>query len=315
VISKGHDVACRRIHGNLFLDPVSVMIWKYIRKLIDRFGPLNRAIGRLSVWRRICSDLRPDTVMDLLGLWLSVVFDSLCFSVMPRSSISPQSCCRLLLRAPRLGVHFSVRKSTDDIYAVLPFREMDVQDAILGRLRPGDVFVDVGANVGYYSVLGARAVGPNGCIVAIEAVPSTAGQLALNLRLNNVTNALIVNKAVQDSTGIKEVEMEVPQGNFGLASSVIVNRCEQVQRLRVEATTIDSICSGYSRIRVMKLDVEGSEHAALLGSGKTLEKVECVVVECTGTETVVSLLLSSSGFLVKKLQFGSHLVALRKESG
>ena len=263
---------------------------------------------RLSLWRRICRELRPNSFAGWLCLVGSAMFDPLRFSIAPRSVLSPQPFCRLLLYAPRLDAHFLVRKNADDIYNILPFREMDVHDAILGNLRLGDVFVDGGANVGYYSILGAKAVGPSGTVVAIEAVQATAKQLAHNLKLNGIANTLIVNKAIQGNPDAEAVELEIPIGHFGMASFVISDKSGHFNRLKVDATTIDNICNTYDHIRLIKLDVEGAELAALMGARRTLAKTDYVVVECNESEAEISELLSEEGFAVKKLQFTTYVL-------
>jgi hypothetical protein len=66
--------------------------------------------------------------------------------------------------------------------------EPPLSDWIRRALRPGDVFVDVGANIGWFTLLGARAVAPGGSVVAIEASPDTARRLDEALALNHIDN-------------------------------------------------------------------------------------------------------------------------------
>jgi FkbM family methyltransferase len=65
-------------------------------------------------------------------------------------------------------------------------------------LKPGDVFIDVGANIGYFTMLAAKCVGASGKVYAIEASPSTYDLLIANLRLNEVKNVEAINMAVTD---------------------------------------------------------------------------------------------------------------------
>jgi FkbM family methyltransferase len=287
------------------------MIPRRVQEIVERLGPLGRLVNRLSLWRRIRRQLRPTSLAGHLGLAGSAMLDSLRFCVAASRAVSPRTCCSLLLYAPGLDARFLVRSGADDIYNVLPFREMDVHDAILGNLRPGDIFVDGGANVGYYSILAAKAVGPGGMVVAIEAIPPTADQLAQNLELNGIANALIVQKAIQDDPHGRPVEIGVRQGYFGLASSVVENEVESHCRVRVEATTIDRICEHYSRVRLIKLDVEGAELAALQGAKKTLAKTDYVVVECNESQEAICQLLSDAGFSTRKLSFSTYVLGYR----
>lgn len=69
------------------------------------------------------------------------------------------------------------------------------------RLKPGDVFVDVGANIGYFSLLASKLVGPGGRVVAIEASPEVFDLLRRNLELNKAHNVRAVNVAISDREG------------------------------------------------------------------------------------------------------------------
>ena len=191
---------------------------------------------------------------------------------------------------------------------------MDVHDAILGKLRPGDVFIDGGANIGYYTVLGARAVGPSGTVVAIEAALSTANQLAHNLEMNGIANAFIVNKAIQGDPDVGAVELHITKGNFGMASLVSDHERRHPPPSRVDASTIDNICNIYGHIRLIKLDVEGAELSALMGAKNTLAKTDYVVVECNELESEISELLSGEGFAVEKLHFTTYVLGCQSKS-
>jgi FkbM family methyltransferase len=76
--------------------------------------------------------------------------------------------------------------------------EPNITHVISGILQEGDVFVDVGANIGYHSLLGSKLVGSTGSVVAIEPVPDTFAMLLDNLRLNSCSNVRAVNVAVSD---------------------------------------------------------------------------------------------------------------------
>jgi tRNA/tmRNA/rRNA uracil-C5-methylase (TrmA/RlmC/RlmD family) len=66
------------------------------------------------------------------------------------------------------------------------------------RLAPGDIFIDVGANIGYYSLLASKLVGHSGSVVAIEPSPKIFSALQHNLALNHIENVRVVNMAVSD---------------------------------------------------------------------------------------------------------------------
>src|SRR6185295_8723804 len=69
------------------------------------------------------------------------------------------------------------------------------------RLKDGDIFIDVGANVGYHTLLASRLVGANGKVFAIEAASKTYAQLLKNLSENQVNNVTAFHVAVSDIPG------------------------------------------------------------------------------------------------------------------
>jgi FkbM family methyltransferase len=131
-------------------------------------------------------------------------------------------------------------------------------------LKPGDVFVDVGANVGYFSILASRIVGPSGSVVAIEASPTTFELLTANLARNHVTNVRAVNVAASDAPGTLRL-FEGPAWNRGLANTTLARG--GTSDVEVSALPLPTILSSaeLQRARVVKIDVEGGEPAVMRG--------------------------------------------------
>lgn len=142
--------------------------------------------------------------------------------------------------------------------------EPDVSRAIELNLLPGDTFVDVGANVGYDTLLAARIVGTTGRVVAIEASPTTFALLTRNLALNDTANVRPVNAAVSDRRG--KLDLHEPyQGNIGAATTLASRGGRLVAT--VDALPLEEILTAQdiARIRLLKIDVEGAEPAILRG--------------------------------------------------
>jgi FkbM family methyltransferase len=136
--------------------------------------------------------------------------------------------------------------------------EPTISRTIVRILQDGDIAVDVGANIGYDTLLASTAVGDAGAVVAIEASPSIFGILSQNLALNRVTNVRAVNKAVSD----RRHELPIyagPKGNRGQTTTV------QSRNLRFEANTealpLDEILTAdeIARVKLIKIDIEGGE--------------------------------------------------------
>jgi FkbM family methyltransferase len=136
--------------------------------------------------------------------------------------------------------------------------EPHISAFLQSRLSPGDVFCDVGANIGYETLLASRLVGPGGTVVSIEASPSITKKLHANLALNHTSNVRVVNAAVSDRRGMLTL-YEARDGNSGtgttLASRGLTKECD------VAALPLTEILSKRERecLRLVKIDVEGGE--------------------------------------------------------
>lgn len=129
------------------------------------------------------------------------------------------------------------------------------------HLDAGDVFLDIGSNVGLYSLFASRAVGATGKVVAVDADAGIQERLIHNLTTNNATNVLPLQVGVSDT---RETAMfSVPLGPMRAASSLIIDGGGQL--IPVECYPLLDILDGENirRIKGMKLDIEGMEFRVL----------------------------------------------------
>ena len=134
---------------------------------------------------------------------------------------------------------------------------------LLGQiLRPGDTFVDIGANVGYDTLLGSSLVGPQGQVIAIEASPTAFAKLKKNIALNEAANVRAVNVAVSDRPGTLDL-FDLQGQNSGAVTTLTVRGGRQIAS--IEALRLAQILTPaeLSRVRLIKMDVEGAEGAIL----------------------------------------------------
>ena len=125
------------------------------------------------------------------------------------------------------------------------------------RLRPGDVFVDVGANIGYFSLYASTLVGNAGEVLAIEAVPTTYALLRRNLDRNQADNVRALNVAATADDCLVEIVQRMPR-NIG------ANAVRQSDSGVVPGRPImDILGSTAARASVIKIDIEGSEAPVL----------------------------------------------------
>lgn len=139
------------------------------------------------------------------------------------------------------------------------------------RLAPGDVFLDVGANIGYYSLLASHLVGPRGSVVAIEASPATFQALSHNLAMNKIANVRALNLAASDRAG-RLTLYRGEEHNSGRAT-VVDGQGLEVEA-EVPAAPLNSILSAgeLRRLRLAKIDVEGAEAQVVAGMGALIEQ-------------------------------------------
>jgi FkbM family methyltransferase len=141
--------------------------------------------------------------------------------------------------------------------------------ALLQRvLRPGMVAVDIGANIGYLTLAIARAVGRDGRVVAIEADPSNYALLCANVWQACFGWVDPVCAAAARTTGMTKLWLDA--GNFGGHHAFA--RDEASKSIEVPAVRLDDLLTSDTRIDVVKVDIQGMDHAALEGMTDTLHR-------------------------------------------
>lgn len=143
----------------------------------------------------------------------------------------------------------------------------------LEQLRAGDVVLDIGANIGYYTLLAARKVGTDGCVYAFEPDPTNFSLLKQNVELNGYGNVVLVNKAVgETSEDLKLYLSDVNAGDHRTYASEVGRPA-----ITIPCTSIDDYFRGQDRkADFIKMDIQGSECRALRGMQETLERCEQV---------------------------------------
>jgi FkbM family methyltransferase len=156
--------------------------------------------------------------------------------------------------------------------------ELPVQQALADHVRPGATFYDIGANVGFFTVLGARLVGPAGWVYSFEPVPENAAFVRRNLAANGLTNVEVIERAVSRASGKGEFVLARYSG--GGALSTASRPPDAMGTLGIDVVAIDDLLAR-SALRapdVVKVDVEGSELDVFVGMRATLERHQPVIV-------------------------------------
>ena len=151
--------------------------------------------------------------------------------------------------------------------------EWPIQDLLATILKNGDVFFDIGANIGYFSLLAARLVGNHGEVFSFEPVTSNLKILKQNIKLNGFTCIKIIPKALADKRGKATLLLTRHHGGATL-SSLGISPPDVSGEIEVELETIDDLMAEEQlRIpKLIKLDVEGAEMVVLKGMEKTLKE-------------------------------------------
>jgi FkbM family methyltransferase len=144
--------------------------------------------------------------------------------------------------------------------------ETDVTELFLSRVSPGMTVVDLGANIGYYTLLASRLVGADGRVYAFEPDPDAYAYLERNVAHNRCTNVVAVNQAVGNRVDAVGFVRMGPERGF------IAER--QPSSIPVDATTLDVFFGrlDWPAVHLVKIDIEGSEEVALAGMQELLRR-------------------------------------------
>jgi FkbM family methyltransferase len=139
----------------------------------------------------------------------------------------------------------------------------------------GGYCLDIGANLGFYTLKFARWAGLAGQVVAFEANPAMVERIAQNVALNGYSHVNVVSAAVHNQPGSIEFYVSSSPGKSS------VNQIDNaVKKITVPALTIDEFISerAWPRLDVVKIDIEGNDCNALLGACQTLDRFRPFVV-------------------------------------
>jgi FkbM family methyltransferase len=179
------------------------------------------------------------------------------FRLIPNSAAVP------ILQGPLRGRRWIVGSATHGCW--LGSYEFETQRAFGGLVRAGDVVYDLGANVGFYSLLGARLAGRGGVVYSFEPLPRNLDYLRKHFSINGVKNCVVIDAAVADFDGEMKFERSAEPSTAHLSDGGDV---------AVRVVRLDSLVER-GEVRppdVMKIDVECSEVKALAGAARTIEK-------------------------------------------
>ena len=192
--------------------------------------------------------------------------------------------------------------------------ESELSDFVNTKIKfgKGDIAIDVGANIGWYSMLLDKKM-PDDCqILAFEPDPLNSQLLTFNAHMNGAGKVVIIQKALSDKNETKKL-YRYSSRNLGRHSMLDINYEDYIY---VETITLDDYLESnnidISKVKFIKIDIEGYEYFALTGALKTLESVDCLISEFVprylkhgGVDPVLLVnLLEGKGFKSNVLENG-----------
>ena len=177
--------------------------------------------------------------------------------LIPRSAVLP------ILQGPLRGKKWTAGSASHGCW--LGSYEYHKQRALQRELKIGDVVYDIGANVGFYSLLASVIVGETGHVYSFEPLPENLRELKRHLELNHVKNCTVVDAAVSSADGEAAFDPSADRCTGHLSSSGI---------LRVRTVRLDRLAQelGMRPPNLIKIDIEGAEYDCLLGAADVVQK-------------------------------------------
>lgn len=249
--------------------------------------------GYCAGWRFDDALLRPDAEMQLrAALWRAM----------------RDRCADQVIRLPWLNDTFAQMPLGSDLSLALftlgQF-EPNAFAVTAELLRPGDVFIDVGANEGLYSLMAAKAVGPEGMVVAIEPSPRELGRLRANIAGNRLEDRIVViEAALAGRSGWATLAVAEAAHGGQNAFADRVSTAIAVDSIRhVPTLGLDMIAArlGSRQPDFIKIDIEGAEYEVLCSGSRVIDEVRPVfLVEIgrtgQGGDHRVAQLLGRAGY-------------------
>jgi len=210
---------------------------------------------------------------------------------------------------PAAGLRMGTRNASSD-YAD-GTNELPVQEAIAGLVKPGTVFHDIGANIGFFSLIAARRVGPDGRVVAFEPLADNVECIRDNAERNGFGNIEIHEVALTDRSG--PVELLVAEHPGGSTIAPDSAPPDLRGRESVTGVTLDELISSGAvpEPDVVKIDVEGAEPQVLAGMTDTIARTRPVLVcefddesaqRCDEKREAFESMITEMGYDVRRLR-------------
>ena len=160
--------------------------------------------------------------------------------------------------------------------------EQTIVNLVKNEIKKGDVVIDIGAHIGYYTVLFAKLVGPKGRVFAFEASPTNFEILKKNVNVNGYQNVTLNNKAVSDKDGKLTLYItgRTSTENFLFKPENFVGSSKIKDTIEIDSITLDEYFRDFKgQINFLKMDISGAEPRVIKGMGSILSKNDSLKIQ------------------------------------
>jgi len=190
--------------------------------------------------------------------------------------------------------------------------EDKIKEIFVKNINKGDTVIDVGANIGEFSLIASKKIGHKGNVIAIEPLEQALHWLTKNFELNGFTNYEILELAVGAKAGSMTMYKKSKVSEIGILDPTITDK-DLVSAGKILIDTIDNIIlsRNISKVDMLKVDVEGFEYEVFLGCKKSFKqnKIKKIICEIHSTylknkgvdEKTIYSLLEENKFLIKNI--------------
>ncbi len=174
--------------------------------------------------------------------------------------------------------------------------ESEKQLLFSDKIKPGNVVYDVGANVGFYTLIASIKSGDNGKVFSFEPLPENISFLKKHIKLNDLKNTSVIERAISE----KSSKMKFAFGDNRSSGHISING-----EIEIETISLDEfIRQGNPEPDVIKFDIEGAEYEALIGSKELLKNKKPVIFLATHSDELRAKclkLIAEFGYKVKSI--------------
>jgi FkbM family methyltransferase len=249
---------------------------------------------------RVPAPLRSMRRLPIIGDWMHRVSHA----VLP----ADQRHWAQIQSGPAEGLWFELNPRTGEHY-LRGEAEEPVQEAVAQRLRPGMIFYDLGANIGLFSLLAARAVGPEGRVFSFEPDPKVAARLRRNVARNGFSKVTICEMGVWSSSGeMSFVAADAASPDRGTGRFIMGNSGDSAP---LQCVALDEFVADHPAPDAIKCDVEGAELEVLRGAENLIQESHPWILGEMHSDANARAWQQSLGKLGYKFEFvdASHILA------